>query len=58
MTVPVLQQSARGESLPMTAPVLQSPQDLQMAFVMPADRTMDDLPTPDSVRLPRDGGLG
>jgi hypothetical protein len=51
MTVPVLQQSARGESLPMTAPVLQSPQDLQMAFVMPADRTMDDLPTPDSDRV-------
>ena len=46
MTAPVLQQGAPGESLPMTAPVLQSPEGMQMAFVMPAGRTMDDLPSP------------
>lgn len=46
MTAPVLQQNAPGESLPMTAPVLQVSEGMRMAFVMPAGRTMDDLPVP------------
>lgn len=51
MTAPVLQQSAQGESLPMTAPVLQSPQGMSMAFVMPADQTLESLPTPNSTQV-------
>jgi len=46
MTAPVLQQNEPGESLPMTAPVLQTPEDMRMAFVMPPDRTLDNLPQP------------
>ena len=48
MTAPVLQQDAPGESLPMTAPVLQSGDSMRMAFVMPAERTIDDLPIPNN----------
>ena len=48
MTAPVLQQNAPGESLPMTAPVLNSSTQMMMAFVMPSDRQMDDLPVPNS----------
>ena len=53
MTAPVLQQDAPGESLPMTAPVLQTTGGKRMAFVMPANRTLEDLPRPnsDKVRL-------
>ena len=46
MTAPVLQQNEPGESLPMTAPVLQSSDGMCMAFVMPADRTVESLPLP------------
>jgi len=48
MTAPVLQQDQPGESLPMTAPVLQSASGMRMAFVMPADRAMESLPSPDN----------
>jgi hypothetical protein len=48
MTAPVLQQNEPGESLPMTAPVLQGADDMRMAFVMPANRSLTDLPTPNS----------
>ena len=48
MTAPVLQQNASGESIPMTAPVLQSTDAMRMAFVMPAGRSVDSLPTPDN----------
>ena len=51
MTAPVLQQDAPGESLPMTAPVLQSSQNMRMAFVMPAGRSVEDLPLPQSARV-------
>lgn len=51
MTAPVIQQAARGESLPMTAPVLQSPEGMSMAFVMPADQTVESLPTPNSTQV-------
>jgi len=55
MTAPVLQQNEPGESLPMTAPVLQSDdgEGMRMAFVMPAGRTLENLPTPndDSVSI-------
>ena len=51
MTAPVIQQSQRGESLPMTAPVLQSPEGMNMAFVMPADQTVESLPTPNSEQV-------
>ena len=51
MTVPVLQQRDSGESLPMTAPVIQSPEGQRMAFVMPADRTLGDLPVPNSAAV-------
>jgi len=51
MTTPVLQQNAEGESLPMTAPVLQSSDEMRMAFVMPAGRTVDDLPLPQSSKV-------
>ena len=47
MTAPVLQQDSPGESLPMTAPVLQNSDNMRMAFVMPAGRTVNDLPIPD-----------
>ena len=46
MTAPVLQQNDQGESLPMTAPVLASPEGMRMAFVMPEDRTLGNLPAP------------
>ena len=46
MTAPVLQQNDQGESIPMTAPVLESPEAMRMAFVMPEDRSIDNLPTP------------
>ena len=48
MTAPVLQQNGQGESLPMTAPVIQSADGMRMAFVMPAGRTIDDLPLPNN----------
>ena len=51
MTAPVLQQNTPGESLPMTAPVLQSEKDMRMAFVMPAGRTLNDLPLPQSTQV-------
>ena len=51
MTVPVLQQDAPGESLPMTAPVLQTTEGKRMAFVMPAKRTLEDLPRPKSDKV-------
>lgn len=51
MTAPVLQQAPSGESLPMTAPVLQSSEGQRMAFVMPANRSLDDLPIPDSEQV-------
>jgi len=48
MTAPVLQQNEPGESLPMTAPVLQNTESMRMAFVMPANRSVSDLPKPNS----------
>ena len=51
MTAPVLQQESPGESLPMTAPVLQASEDMRMAFVMPADRSIDDLPIPNNAKV-------
>ena len=48
MTAPVIQQNNTGESLPMTAPVLTGSQEMMMAFVMPAGRTKEDLPVPNS----------
>ena len=51
MTAPVLQQNEPGESLPMTAPVLQSAQDMRMAFVMPAGRSLEDLPIPQNAKV-------
>ena len=51
MTAPVLQQNSPGESIPMTAPVLQSQEDMRMAFVMPAGRTIADLPLPQSTKV-------
>ena len=48
MTAPVLQQKSPGESLPMTAPVLQNPEAMRMAFVMPAERSLESLPSPES----------
>ncbi|MGB0638039.1 MAG: SOUL family heme-binding protein [Myxococcota bacterium] len=48
MTAPVIQQNTTGESIPMTAPVVTSPNSMSMAFVMPTDRTLNDLPTPSS----------
>ena len=50
MTAPVLQQNESGESLPMTAPVLQEQDEegMRMAFVMPAGRTLEDLPVPNN----------
>ncbi len=48
MTAPVLQQEGAGETLPMTAPVIQSSGGMRMAFVMPAGRTLADLPVPNS----------
>jgi hypothetical protein len=48
MTAPVLQQNVPGESLPMTAPVLSGSTEMMMAFVMPIDRKMADLPAPNS----------
>ena len=51
MTAPVLQQNAPGESLPMTAPVLQTAEEMRMAFVMPAGRSIDDLPIPESAKV-------
>ena len=51
MTAPVLQQDAPGESLPMTAPVLQEAAGMRMAFVMPADRTVEDLPIPKDAKV-------
>jgi len=51
MTAPVLQQEAPGESLPMTAPVLQASEDMRMAFVMPAGRSVEDLPIPKSAKV-------
>lgn len=48
MTAPVLQQNEPGESLPMTAPVLQNADSMRMAFVMPAERSLSDLPKPKS----------
>ncbi len=51
MTAPVLQQDAPGESLPMTAPVLQASEDMRMAFVMPAGRSVEDLPIPKSAKV-------
>lgn len=51
MTAPVLQQNKAGESLPMTAPVLSHATDMSMAFVMPGNRTLDDLPKPDSDKV-------
>ncbi len=46
MTAPVLQQNEQGESIPMNAPVLTSTEAMRMAFVMPDDRSIDNLPTP------------
>lgn len=51
MTTPVLQQDAPGESLPMTAPVIQNPDKMRMAFVMPAGRTLEDLPIPNNAQI-------
>jgi hypothetical protein len=51
MTAPVLQQNEPGESLPMTAPVLQTPESMRMAFVMPPDRTLDNLPQPNDSNI-------
>ena len=51
MTAPVLQQDAPGESLPMTAPVLQATEGKRMAFVMPVNRTLEDLPRPNSDKV-------
>ena len=48
MTAPVLQQNQKGESIPMTAPVIQDDSAMRMAFVMPAGRSVDSLPTPNS----------
>ena len=35
----------------MTAPVLQSNEDMRMAFVMPAGRSIDSLPVPNNVQV-------
>jgi hypothetical protein len=51
MTAPVLQQKGQGESLPMTAPVLQSDDGMRMAFVMPAGRSLADLPVPQDAQV-------
>lgn len=47
MTTPVLRE-AEGEDIAMTAPVLQQTEGRQwrMSFVMPAEYTLDTLPTP------------
>ncbi|OQW79600.1 MAG: heme-binding protein [Proteobacteria bacterium ST_bin11] len=47
MTTPVFRENA-GEQIPMTAPVLQEATDNKwtMAFVMPANYSLDTLPTP------------
>lgn len=56
MTAPVAQQSSKGTKIAMTAPVAQSAGsggDWVIRFYMPAEWTMDRLPTPDDdlVRL-------
>lgn len=51
MTAPVLQQNEPGETLPMTAPVLQTQSSMRMAFVMPSDRSIEQLPIPNDARV-------
>ncbi|MBT6435747.1 MAG: heme-binding protein [Deltaproteobacteria bacterium] len=51
MTAPVLQQNSPGESIPMTAPVLRSAEGMRMAFVMPAGRSLEDLPSPQNAKV-------
>ena len=51
MTAPVIQQNKKGESIPMTAPVVSAPNDMSMAFVMPPNRSLEDLPIPNSSKV-------
>ena len=46
MTAPVLQESADGEALPAGPASEKAPGRMRMAFVMAADRGLSDLPTP------------
>ena len=55
MTAPVVQVEAPGARIPMTAPVVQEPGAAPgrhlVAFVMPAESTLDTLPTPADPRV-------
>ena len=56
MTAPVIQEpsSNQGVSIPMTAPVIQEPASDGrhiVQFVMPAEMTLTDMPTPDDSRV-------
>jgi hypothetical protein len=55
MTAPVLQQVAAGRRMPMTAPVVQREDGRSgshiVAFVMPADETLETLPAPDDAAV-------
>jgi hypothetical protein len=55
MTAPVLQQAAGGRRIAMTAPVMQvegdRPGSHVVAFVMPADETLESLPEPHDARV-------
>lgn len=53
MTAPVMQSSGTGEKIAMTAPVSQTRADDAwiVQFVMPADRTLANLPMPDDPRV-------
>ncbi len=53
MTAPVVMARAGGETIPMTAPVMQGggPGAWVVRFIMPAGRTMASLPTPNDQRV-------
>ncbi|MGX6648693.1 SOUL family heme-binding protein [Maricaulaceae bacterium MS644] len=53
MTTPVVQGRPRGETIAMTAPVTQSGEGdaWTVRFIMPAEYTMETLPTPDNSRV-------
>ena len=53
MTAPVMQAPAESEKIAMTAPVLQTgqPGSWTVRFVMPAQYTLDTLPTPNDARV-------
>lgn len=48
MTAPVLQQDGTDETLSMTTSLLTSNEGMTMAFVMPCDKALQDLPTPNN----------